>query len=735
MTTLMTVRGACPHDCPDTCAWIATVEVGTGRAVALRGNPDHPVTCGVLCAKVNHYLERTYHPERVLYPLRRVGPKGSGTFTRITWEEALSEVATRLTDVIQRHGAEAILPYSYAGTMGLVQGSSMDRRFFHALGASRLDRTICAEAGWWGYVYTIGATVGVAPEDFAHARLILLWGTNTLTSNAHLWPFIHRARKRGARVIVIDPMRTQTARQADWWLPVVPGTDAALALGMMHVIVRDGLWDRDYVDRYTLGFDHLRERLEEWPPPRAAAITGIPPEAIEELARTYAATRPAVIRVNYGLQRHAGGGMATRAIASLPALVGAWRDRGGGILLSTSGAFAVNREALVRPDLQPHPTRLVNMIRLGDALDPDPRVRARATVEGSPDVPVMALVVYNSNPAAVAPDQNAVLRGLAREDLFTVVLEHFLTDTANYADVVLPATTQLEHWDLHTAYGHYYLTLNQPAIAPVGESKPNSEIFRLLARHMGLDHPCFADSDLDLIQQALDSDHPWLAGITFERLREEGFVRLNLPDPFLPFAAGHFPTPSGKCEFYSARAARDGFDPLPTFIPPREVPLPGGRREPALPGHWSEMSGAAEVSLAAEPGGAMRPPETHPPLALLSPPAHNFLNSTFANLERMRRREGEPYILLHPTDAAERGVREGQWVKVWNRRGALHLRARVGEDVRPGVCLIPSTWWRKFSPDGQGVNVLTSQEETDMGGTATFYDTAVWVEPDTFPPD
>ncbi len=696
------VAGACPLDCPDTCAWLVEVDAD-GRARAMRGHPRHPITRGALCTKVTHYLERTYHPERVLYPLKRVGPKGSGRFKRITWQEALDEIAARLSDIIGRYGSEGVLLYSYSGTLGLLQSESMDRRFCHALGATRLARTLCAEAGWTGYVYTIGATVGTPPEDFAYARLILLWGTNTLTSNMHLWPFVLEARRRGARVIVIDPVRTRTAQKADEWLPIVPGTDAALALSMMHVIVRDGLWDEDYVRRYTLGFDHLRERLEEWPPERAAAVTGIPAKRIEALARTYATTRPAAIRINYGMQRHGGGGMAVRTISMLPALVGAWRERGGGVLLSTSGAFPVNRKALRRPDLQPHPTRLMNAARLGDALSPDPRVRQRAVMQGDPNPPVHALIVYNSNPAVTAPDQNAILRGLAREDLFTVVLEHFVTDTAAYADIILPATTQVEHWDLHTAYGHYFLALNRPAIAPRGESKPNTEIFRLLAERLGLTHPALRDSDEDLIRQALAVDHPWLAGITYERLLEEGFVRLNLPDPFLPFAEGHFFTPSGKCEFYSERAAREGHDPLPTFTPPHEVPLPD-RLPPAV-----------------DPAQA--------PLALLSPSAHYYLNSNFANVPRLQRRQGEPYLLLHPQDAAVRGIRDGDWVRVWNARGDLRLRARVAADVRPGVCYTPSIWWRRFAPDGQSVNVLTSQAEADMGGGATFYDVAVYVEP------
>ncbi len=691
------VTGACPLDCPDTCAWLVGVD-GEGRAVEMRGNPEHPITRGALCTKVNHYLERTYHPDRILYPLKRVGPKGSGQFKRITWEEALSEIAARLSDIIARYGGEAVLPYSYSGTLGVLQNGSMDRRFTHALAASRVDRTLCAAAGAQGYAYTVGASVGTAPEDFVHARLILLWGTNTLTSNMHLWPFILEARRRGARVLVIDPVRTRTAKQADEWIPIMPGTDAALALAMMHVIVRDGLWDETYVCAHTLGFERLRERLDEWPPERAAAITGIPAARIEALAREYATTRPAAIRINYGMQRNGGGGMAVRTIACLPALVGAWREQGGGVLLSTSGAFPLNKRALKRPDLMPHPTRIVNAARLGDALSTDPRIRKRAVITGDHEIPVHALIVYSANPAATNPDQNAVLRGLARNDLFTVVIDHFLTDTADYADIFLPTTTQVEHWDLHTAYGHYILALNRPAILPRGESKPDTEIFRLLAERLGLSHQALRDSDEDLIRQALDVKHPWMEGITFERLMETGFVRLNLPTPFLPFAEGHFFTPSGKCEFYSDSAARDGLDPLPAYHPPHEIPVPVDRK-------------AADNRL-----------------ALLSPSAHYFLNTNFANVERMTRRQGEIRLVIHPEDAARRGIVDGDWVRVWNDRGELRLRAQVSDDVRPGVCYVPSIWWRKFAADGQSVNVLTSQAESDMGGGATFYDVAVQVE-------
>ncbi len=497
------VRGACPHDCPDTCAMLVTVE--QGRATRVAGDPEHPFTNGFLCAKVNRYVERTYHRDRVLRPLRRVGTKGSGKFEPVTWDDALDAIAGRLSAIARSSdGPQAILPYSYAGTMGMLQGSSMDRRFFHLLGASKLDRTICSMAGTMGMRMTIGANIGADAEGIPESDLVLLWGTNTLTSNPHLWPFVARARERGARVIAIDPIRTRTAAQCDEWIGIRPGTDAALALGMLHVIFARGLDDADYLKRHTLGEAALRERAAEYAPSRVAEITGLDAATIERLAETFGRARAAFIRVNYGLQRHAGGGMAVRTIACLPAVTGHWRRAGGGVQLSTSANFQFDKRALERPDLSP-PVRTVNMIRLGEALtQPDAGV-------GGP--PVRALVVYNSNPASVAPDRNAVLRGLAREDLFTVVLEHFQTDTADWADYILPATTQLEHWDVHLAYGHHYVTLNRPSIAPLGEALPNTEIFRRLAGRMGMTHDSLRDDDLTLIAQALASQSEKLHGV------------------------------------------------------------------------------------------------------------------------------------------------------------------------------------------------------------------------------
>jgi anaerobic selenocysteine-containing dehydrogenase len=681
------VRGACPHDCPDTCAMLVTVR--DGRAERVAGDPEHPVTRGFLCAKVNRYVERTYHDDRLKTPMRRVGPKGSGKFVRISWEEALDEIAARLGAIRgSPDGPQAILPYSYAGTMGLVQGEAMDHRLFNLLGASKLDRTICSTAGTVGLRMTLGASVGADSEGVPESDLILLWGTNTLTANPHLWPFILEARARGARVICIDPIQTRTAQQCDEWVAIRPGSDAALALGMMHVVFARGLEDTDYLERHTLGHEQMRARAAEWTPARTAAVTGLSEEVIVSLGERYGRARAAFIRVNYGLQRHAGGGMAVRTIACLPAVTGHWRRAGGGVQLSTSANFQFNRAALQRPDLGP-PARTINMIRLGDALT------TRDAGVGGP--PVRALIVYNSNPAAVAPDRNAVLKGLAREDLFTVVLEHFQTDTADWADIVLPATTQLEHWDVHFAYGHHYVTLNRPSIAPIGEAKPNSEIFRLIAARMGMTDPILRDDDLTLIAQALASQSPKLQGVSMETLLEKGWQRLNVPTPYLPYADGGFTTPSGKCELYSQRLAEMGLDPLPTYIPPYESP----ERDPALVARF--------------------------PLTLISSPAHTFLNTTFANITSLRRQAREPEVLLHPADAERRGIAAGMLVTVHNDRGAFLAKARVEPSIREGVAWAPSIWWGKLAGDGANANQTTSQRETDLGHGPVFYDNQVEV--------
>jgi molybdopterin guanine dinucleotide-containing S/N-oxide reductase-like protein len=695
------VRGACPHDCPDTCSFFVTVE--NGRAVKIEGAKDHPTTDGFLCTKVNRYLERTYSPQRVLYPMKRAGEKGRGIFERISWDEALDTIAAKFKE-IAADDPQAILPYSYAGTMGFVQSQSIDRRFFHKLGASLLARTICADAGAAGYRATIGLSIGTDPERFSDAKLIVIWGSNVITSNVHLWPKILEAKRKGAKVIAIDPYRSLTAEKCDEHLAVTPGTDGALALAMMNVIVRENLVDHDYVERYTLGFNLLRERVMEYPPSRAAAITGLSEEVIVSLAREYATTKPAVIRLNYGLQRHAGGGMAVRAITCLPALVGAWRDAAGGALLSTSGTFGINAQALERPDLIWNDPRTINMSAIGDALLGYQRVQ-RLSVNDAPaetleplDPPVRAIYVYNSNPVAIAPDSRRVIAGFKREDLFTVVHEIFQTDTADYADILLPATTQLEHFDIHKAYGHIYMLINKPAIEPLGEARPNSEVFRLLAERLGFTEDCFKDSDEEIARQAINYDHPRMRGMTFEELKERGWMRLSVPENFAPFAEGGFPTPSGKCEFFSETLARRGVDPLPTFIPPRE----SAQTAPELAKKY--------------------------PLAIISPPAHNFLNSSFANLPTFVKAEKEPYLEIHPVDAAARGIEDGDRVRVFNDRGEFKLKARVSEKARSGVVVALSVWWKKLTSDGCNANDVTSQGLTDLGAGATFYDALVEVE-------
>jgi anaerobic selenocysteine-containing dehydrogenase len=691
MTARRTVRAVCPHDCPDTCAMLVTLE--GDRAVRVQGDPDHDFTQGFLCHKVSRYLERVYHPDRLTTPLKRTGPKGSGRFAPISWDEALETIAGRVSAVAAGpHGPQAILPYSYGGTLGKIQSESLDRRFFHRLGASLLDRTICATAGVAGYRYTMGTTQGTDPEAFVDARYIINWGSNTAVTNMHLWVKMHEARKRGAKIVTIDPYRCRTAERSDWHIAPKVGTDAALALGMMHVLFRNGLADEAYLAEHCLGGEQLRERaLQEYPPDVAARITGLPAADIERLAHEYAEITPSVIRVNYGMQRHRGGGMAVRTIACLPAVIGSWRHRGGGILLSTSALYPLNDAGLQRPDLIPPGTRTVNMNHLAEAL--------AGELDGPP---VDVLFVYNSNPAAVAPDQRRVIQGLLREDLFTVVHDQFQTDTADYADIVLPATTQLEHFDLHKSYGHHWLQVNDACIPPLGESRCNTDVFRGLARRLGFEPELFEVSDEDLAREALWENAPKrpaaLDGITVDSLRSQGPQKLRIADGGTPYANGGFATPTGKCELYSERLAAIGLDPLATYIPPAESP----ESAPELAARF--------------------------PLQMLSPPSPHFLNTTFANIDSLRKAEGTPRLYIHPDDAAPRNVRSGDRVAIRNDRGSFIATAEVGETVRSGVVVAPSIWWNKHSPDGRNCNVTTSTALTDLGGGATFFDNLVEVQ-------
>jgi anaerobic selenocysteine-containing dehydrogenase len=684
------VKAACPHDCPDTCAMEVTVEERAGKRVAIKvaGAAAHGPTAGVLCTKVSKYLERTYHPDRLLHPLRRVGRKGEGKFERASWGQAIEDIAARLKK-IAAIDPQRIVPYSYAGTMGLVQGESMAQRFFHKLGASLLDRTICATAGAEAMNYTLGTRTGPDVENFQDARLIVFWGTNAIASNLHLWTRAQEAKRRGAKLVAIDPYRSLTAEKCHQHIALLPGTDGALALGLMHVLIREGWLDRDYIARHTLGFEQLAERARQFDPARVASICGIESSEVEQLAHDYWHIRPAAIRLNYGMQRAAGGGNAVRAVACLPALAGHWRDPAGGALLSTSGMFNVDTDALYRPDLLAgRRPRTINMSTIGrDLLHAGPPNR----------VPIEALIVYNSNPVAVAPQSREVAAGFAREDLFTVVLEHFQTDTADYADYLLPATTQLEHVDVVKPYGHLYVMANNQAIDPVGEALPNSEIFRRLARAMGFTDPCFSETDEEIAAQAFRKAGP-TAHYDWNIAKREGWQRINVPASYAPFAEGGFPTPSGKCEFFSQRLADLGLDPLPGYVPPHEGPT-------------------SNAALAARY-----------PLAMISPPARNFLNSTFVNVQSLRNTEGEPTLEIHPDDAAARGIPDGATVRVFNERGELRLRAVVTDRARRGVVVALSIWWKKLARDGRNANELTSQALTDIGRAPTFYDCLVEVE-------
>jgi anaerobic selenocysteine-containing dehydrogenase len=659
-------RSVCALDCPDTCALLIDVDE-KGHGSRLRGDPDHPVTRGFLCGKVARYLEREYSPQRLLYPQKRTGAKGEGRFERISWDEALDTIARNLEGAVEKHGPESILPYSYAGTMGLLQGSGMDRRFFHRLGASRLNRTICSAAGTAGLTATLGVRYGTEPEQFRQSRLIIAWGANIHGTNVHLWPFIVEARRNGAKLYVIDPVTTRTARLADKHFPIYPGSDLALALGLMHVILREGLADSEYVEQHTAGIENVREKARDYTPERVAHLTGIPANDIVALARDYASIQPASIRLNLGVQRSERGGAAVSAIAALPALIGSWKHLGGGLQLSTSQAFHFNRKGLELPDLG-GPARVVNMSELGKALnDLD-----------SP--PVHALVVYNSNPAAIAPHQNLVLRGLKRPDLFTVVLEQFQTDTADYADILLPVTTFLEHTDVYLAYGHYYLQLARPALPAPGECRSNVEIFRSLARMMGFHDPCFDDSEDDMIRTLLDSGHPFLAGITLERLDREHSIRLNIPR--LPFASGGFGTP--------------------------------------FPAHLWDYSPPSESRLG---DAALR---ARFPIELISSKNDDSMNSTFGHRASVDAQTAR--LVLHPEDAAVRSIITGDQVRAFNDRGSVLYTAEVGDGVRPGVARAPSVRWNKLSASRNNANALTSDRLTDIGGGPTFYSCLVQVE-------
>ncbi len=700
---LRVVHGACPHDCPDTCA-LETLVDEQGRAVTVRGRKDHLVTQGWLCAKVNRYLERVYHPERLLYPLKRVGPKGSGNFERISWDAAIAEIVTHWTYIVTQHGAQCILPYSYAGTLGLVQGAVVDTRFWNRLGACKLERAICGHAAEEAVMLTIGGRLAVSPETLPQSKLILIWGSNPASTAPHIMPYLRKAQHAGTRVIVIDPIRTLTARSADQHIQPFPGSDAALALAMMHVMVEENLHNRAWIAEHTVGWEHLLERIQQMPPERAAEITGLAVETIGELAQAYATTSPALLRISDGINRHTNGGQTVRTLACLPAVVGQYGIAGGGLMYSTSDWFKWNKDAIAHSNdaVCPPAPRTLNMNRLG------------AILTGEANPPVYSLYVYNANPVASTPNAGKIVQGLQRNDLFTVVHDLFLTDTARYADIVLPATSQLEQVDVHKPYGHLSLQYNAQAIAPLGEARSNWDVMRALAGALDFKEFWLHDDAEAVMREIIDATatmNPRAQGLTLERLQAEGTLPFVIPgEERVPFANGIFRTPSGKVEMYSAQAAAKGYDPVPNWVPEVET------RRPRKIRHTSDE----EDFYTASPTEA---------LPLLCPASHHFISSTFANLDTMKTKEHAPTLRIHPQDAALRKIRSGQTVRIGNERGSCELVACVTEDVRPGMLATTTVWWPHYSPDQRNVNWTTSDRLADFAGGSTFYNNLVTVEP------
>ncbi len=709
MKTLKIVRGACPHDCPDTCAMLYHVE--DGKLVDVQGDPDHPMTRGGLCVKVKNFHEHHYQPDRLLYPMRRVGAKGSGEFERITWDEALAEIKTRWTEIIDTHDAQAIMPHAYLGHQGVLNGLTSGDAFFNRLGATVAEKTYCESGSSTAWHMTVGGTGGLDVESMAYSKYIIVWGMNMTSTNLHGWPFLLEARKNnGAKIVVIDPVRNRTARQADWHIPIRPGTDGALALGMIHEIIAQGLVDTDYVERYTVGYDELAARAANYPPERVEEITGIPADDVRKLAYEYATTQPAAIRQGVALERNRGGGQAIRAITCLPALVGAWRHVGGGTMEMPIWEFPTKFDEICRPDWIPEGTRVVNELDLGMAL----------TGELDLDPPIKSLFVYNSNPVSQGPAQEKTMRGLMRDDLFTVVSEHFITDTAKFADLLLPATMQAEQLDIMVTWGHLYISLNQPAIEPPGECVPNVELFRRLARTMEFDEESMAywnRTDREMLIDFHDWDAPALAGITYEKLEEVGWMRLAVgtPDERAPHAEGNFPTPSGKCEFKSSLAEGGNFvvpvwrsmyegmqpggyvDPVPDYVPPFESP----QSNPELAQRY--------------------------PLSIISPKPHAFLNSQYGNAADKQKVQGRQQVFIHPTDAAERGITEGDMVRVFNDRGSFQGPAAYETGLIPGLVMANVGHWQGKT-SGTTVNAITADRHCGLGNAGVYGDNLVEVE-------
>jgi anaerobic selenocysteine-containing dehydrogenase len=697
------VRGACPHDCPDTCAFLYHVK--NGKLVDVTGDPEHPMTRGGLCVKLNGFAEHHYNPDRLLYPMKRVGPKGSGAFARISWDEALGEIKSRWSDIIATDGSQAIMPHAYLGHQGTLNGLTAGDAFFNRLGSSVAEKTYCESGSSTAWIMTVGPTGGLDLESLAYAKYIIVWGMNMMSTNLHAWPFILEAQKKGAKVVVIDPVRTRTAKQADWHIAIKPGTDGALALAMMNVIIAEDLVDHDYVAKYTLGFDELKERAATFSPERVAEITGIPAADIRKLAREYATTQPAAIRQGVAIERSRGGGQAIRAITCLPALVGAWRHVGGGTAEMPIWEFPTRFDRICRPDFIKPGTRVINELDLGAALNGEMKL----------DPPIKSLFVYNSNPVSQAPAQAKIVQGLQREDLFTIVSELFLTDTARYADILLPATMQGEQYDLMVTWGHLYMMLNQPAIAAPGECIPNVELFRRLAKTMGFTDDYWDMTDDEMLTDFYDWSAPQLAGITLDLLKEKGYMRLNVgdPDKRIPHAEGNFKTPSGKCELKTSATANfvvpvwrsmyegmqpgEPIDPLPDYIPPYE----SSQSNPDLAKRY--------------------------PLSIVSPKPHAFLNTQYGNEERQRVRQGEQRVLIHPKDAQAREIESGSIVRVFNDRGSFAGLAELSEDLVPGLVMANVGYWPSLNRSGTSVNSISSDKHCTFGQAGSYSDNLVEV--------
>ncbi|MCM3410460.1 molybdopterin-containing oxidoreductase family protein [Metabacillus litoralis] len=665
------VPSVCSLDCPDQCGLL--LHKKDGRITKIEGDPDHPVTKGAICNKVRHMGERIYDANRLQSPLKRVGKKGEGCFEPITWKEAIDTIATRWKNIISDAGAESILPYSFYGNMGRINSEGMDRRFFNRLGASQLDRTICSVAGSKGYRYTMGGSYGTDPEDMTDTKLFIMWGINAVSTNMHQMMIAQKARKNGAKIIVIDVHKNQTGKMADWFIPILPGTDGALALGIMHILYKENLVDRSFLERYTIGFKELEEHMQSYEPKLVSSITGVPEEEIYSLARMYGEISPSMIRIGNGLQHHDNGGMIVRTIACLPALTGQWLVKGGGAIKGNSAFLAFNTNSLQRPDLLKQQTRTINMNQLGKALL-------------DMNSPVQSLFVYGTNPAVVAPDVNKVRKGLEREDLFTVVHDLFITETAMYADIVLPATSAFENIDFYTSYWHHYIHLQEPVIRPIGESKSNTDVFRMLAKAMEFDESDFKDDDVELIKQSLNqTNNPYLEHVTYEKLKKHSYIKANRTSHLLD----NLKTPSGKIELYSHQMEEEGYPPLPTYIPIFE--------------------------------------ESDFPFLFVPGPNHNFLNSTFSHQDKHMKLEKTSKLFMNSLDAERLGINDGDTVRIWNQRGECELPASVGEQVLPGV-VVSQGLWSDMKGKNHMVNALTPDRIADMGGGAVFFSGRVNVE-------